>query len=243
MIGGPSKYLRDQKNWFKWTSVDWMLGMFFAYSVYLIVNFFFKANTYMPTVLAIIMLFIYKTFNKQAWKSLYKALNYRQGMDGEATVYEELKKLPEDYVVIQDVKIPNEKTNIDFVVLGANGIWAIEVKSHKGEITYDGKQLLRNGYRLEKNFLWQARAESKALTEYLQANVDRSLYANPILVFSSPNTFVKLGRVPIEGIMVINVNWLIEQITKNISPINVSKDYIKQVVNHLILLLPNSALN
>lgn len=231
MIGGPSKYLQEKRVWNKWISIDWMLGMFLAYFVYLIVNYLSRSNRYIPIVLGITMLFVYKIFNKQAWKFLYKAANFRQGLDGEALVAAELKKLPDDYVVIQDVKLPNTKTNIDFVVLGPNGIFAIEVKNHKGNITYGGNQLLRNGYPLEKNFLWQARIESGSLTEYIQANVDRSLYANPILVFSSPNVIMKFGSVPINGVVIIKVDWLVEYIVNFTVAAKVSEQLVNQATN------------
>ncbi|HHT9139002.1 MAG TPA: nuclease-related domain-containing protein [Candidatus Wunengus sp. YC60] len=152
-------------------------------------------------------------------------------MDGEALVAEELKKLPDEYVVIQDVKIPNTKTNIDFVVLGTNGIFAIEVKSHEGNITYNGQELLRNGYSLKKNFLWQVRFEATSLTEYLHANVDRNLYANALLVFSSFKAKLRFGESPVTGVVIIGRAWLIKHITSHVAQQTLKSEYIEQIVS------------
>lgn len=230
MIGGSSKYLREKKSWNKWLSIDWMLGLFLAYVVYLIINYFYRSDKYVPAILGIVMVFVFKALTKQAWKYLHIAEHFRQGLDGEEVTAQELQKLPDEYTVIRDVHIPGMKTNIDFVVLGANGLFAIEVKSHRGEITYDGRQLRRNGYPLEKDFLRQSRTEATALTEYLQANVDRNLYANPILVFSDQKARLKFGRTPLHGVVVIRVDWLREQIMKNISPTRVSEKFIDQII-------------
>ena len=203
--------------------------MFLAYVVYLIVNYVYRSDKYIPTILAITMLFVYKVFNKQAWKFLYTASNFRQGLDGEALVAEELKKLPDEYIVIQDVKIPNMKSNIDFVVLSANGIFALEVKSHEGNITYNGKELLRNGYALEKNFLWQVRSEATSLTEYLQANIDRNLYVNALLVFSSSKAKMRFGESPVVGVVIIGRAWLMKHITSRATPNSLKPEHIEQI--------------
>lgn len=236
MIGEASAYLREKKSLNKRLSANWMLGLFLAYVVYLIVNYLYRSDKYMPILLGILMIIVFKALNKQAWKYLHIAKYFRQGIDGEEVTAQELQKLPDVYTVIRDVHIPGMKTNIDFVVLSANGLFAIEVKSHRGEITYDGRQLRRNGYPLEKDFLRQSRTEATALTEYLQANVDRNLYANPILVFSDPKARLTFGRMPLHGVVVIRVDWLREQIVKNISPTPISGKFIDQITP---LLSPN----
>lgn len=242
MIGEASAYLREKKSLNKRLSANWMLGLFLAYVVYLIVNYLYRSDKYMPILLGILMIIVFNAINKQAWKYLHIAKYFRQGIDGEEVTAQELQKLPDEYTAIRDVHIPGMKTNIDFVVLGANGLFTIEVKSHRGEITYDGRQLRRNGYPLEKDFLRQSRTEATALTEYLQANVDRNLYANPILVFSDQKARLKFGRTPLHGVVVIRVDWLREQVVKNRAPIVISPQYIDQIVALLASPEPSAAL-
>lgn len=233
MIGGPSRYLRYKRFFYIYDGMLLILIMFWCYLTYLLLTKYFHFQAVPSIILSVVVIAIFKLIDQKEWQLINLARKYRQGLEGEALVANELKKLPDGYVVIQDVKLPNTKTNIDFVVLGANGIFAIEVKSHSGNITYDGKRLLLNGYKSKFNFLSQAHTESVTLTEYLQANVDRSLYAIPILVFSSPEAIMKFGRVPVDGVVIIKIDWLVEHITEYIAPVKLPAQFIVQVVNYL----------
>lgn len=233
MIGGPSLYLEKERYVAKYISALFMIGMYLAYFLYLVANQRLIEQPLIATALGLGMLVIYKYINDFAWKYLRKARYFKLGQEGEKEIYDELSKLPDEYVVIQDVKIPSTKTNIDFVVLGPNGIWAIEVKSHKGKITYNGKELLRNGYLLEKNFLWQVRTEAISLTEYLQANIDRSLYVNALLVFSSSKAKMRFGESPVTGVVIIGREWLIKHITGRLAQNTLKSEQIEQITRLL----------
>ena len=63
---------------------------------------------------------------------------WRVGAEGEEKVISYLSELPKSYVVLNDIKLPSEHGNIDHIVLGSNGIFAIETKNHKGRIFCDG---------------------------------------------------------------------------------------------------------
>lgn len=233
MIGEPSKYLRNTRFLHIYDGLLLIVVMFWFYLIYLLLTKYFNFQVIPSAILSVIIIVIFKLIDQKEWQLISLAGKYRQGLEGEALIRKALTNLPDSYTVIQDVMIPGTKSNIDFVVVGVNGIFAIEVKSHKGVITYDGKRLLRDGFRLKSNFLWQTRTESSSLTEYLQANVDRSLYAIPILVFSSSDATMKFGRAPVDGVVIIKIDWLIEHITKNIVPVKISKESIDQVVNFL----------
>jgi hypothetical protein len=58
------------------------------------------------------------------------------GLQGEKEVLQTLKKLPKGYTVLSDVSIvdKNKSSQIDFVVIGINGIFIIESKHVKGTI-------------------------------------------------------------------------------------------------------------
>lgn len=72
------------------------------------------------------------------------------GISGETAVWDELHKLNDQYTVFEDLRLPGHMENIDFVVVGPNGSFTVEVKNHSGNITYDGEQLLQNGQRFEE---------------------------------------------------------------------------------------------
>jgi len=65
---------------------------------------------------------------------------YKHGIEGENQVAKTLSSsLNDDYCLINDVSLPDgKKGNIDHVVLGPTGIFAIETKNQKGKIECNG---------------------------------------------------------------------------------------------------------
>lgn len=65
---------------------------------------------------------------------------YRMGAEGETRVTQVLtSELNDDYYLVNDVVYINDrgnKENIDHVVLGPNGVFAIETKNYRGKVTY-----------------------------------------------------------------------------------------------------------
>ena len=85
------------------------------------------------------------------------SVNYKKwiGKAGEFWVKRELKKLPSEYLVINDVMIKtNDKSThqIDHVVVSKYGVFIIETKQYNGYIKgneYDKRWLIKSG---NKNF-------------------------------------------------------------------------------------------
>src|SRR4030067_696029 len=79
------------------------------------------------------------------------------GADGEKSVREVLESLPEGYFVVHD--FDSGKGMIGRILIGPKGIFTLETKSHTGEVTFDGNQLLRNGRPLGKDLIRRAWAQ------------------------------------------------------------------------------------
>lgn len=116
--------------------------------------------------------------------------------------------LPDDYTVFNQVIVPNGKSvrELDFVVVGPNGVFAIEVKHHRGEIS--GK---------ETDFSWCQRKRSRAGNTYEQdlrnpvGQIKGAIHAlkqhlkaqgvNPwiqgIVVFTHPECSLSLGETSV----------------------------------------------
>ena len=91
-----------------------------------------------------------------------------RGAEGEEAVGRILEGLTADgWHVIHDISFG--RGNIDHVVVGQGGVFAVETKSHGGRISLD---------RLDPKMLSQAYAEKKTLEERLGIQVE------PLLVFS-----------------------------------------------------------
>ena len=76
------------------------------------------------------------------------------GPDASAAVREVLESLPEGYFVVHD--FDSGKGTIGRVLIGPKGIFTLETKTHTGEVTFDGEQLLRNGRPFENDLIRRA---------------------------------------------------------------------------------------
>lgn len=128
---------------------------------------------------------------------------WASGHTGENEAEKFLRQLSDVYVVFRDVRLDG-KGNIDFVVVGPNGVFAVEVKNHAGAIGFDGSVLTRNGRPFpEKNLLMQAMNQSFQIRDYLTKRVGYQVFITPILVFTHKYAKVRFGLTPIKGVMVV----------------------------------------
>lgn len=140
---------------------------------------------------------------------LIKSRNKLQlGYEAELAVGQELNMLAHDgHWVFHD--FPAEKFNIDHVVVGSSGIYAVETKGrpkptgggeNKGwEVAYDGRSLKFPEWT-ETAPLQQATNQAKWIKDWLSSAVGEPLQVEPILML--PGWFVR--RTASEGITVLN---------------------------------------
>ena len=127
------------------------------------------------------------------------------GGRAEERVGEELEGLrAHGFYVFHDVPLPGVG-NVDHVVLGEGGFFAIETKSHAGRVTESGGKLLRNGRAFEGDFVNQAWSGCYRLRGILDAEVV------PLLLFT--NAFVE-GRITARGVRVLPLKWASGEILK-----------------------------
>jgi hypothetical protein len=142
-----------------------------------------------------------------------RANSFLLGQEGENDIDKELSNLRSDYISILN-GLDTDKGNIDKIVIGPTGVWTLEVKSHKGHITFDGQSLVRNNQPLEKNFLDQAYAEAMTLHELIKLKLNIDISIQPVVVFSSKYAKVRLGLNKYKGVYVIQKAWLNKLITE-----------------------------
>lgn len=125
------------------------------------------------------------------------------GVEGEVAVLKQLRRLPDDFVVLNhlrlpDPTLPNGERELDFVVAGPTGLWLIEVKNTPGVIHVMPEQahwplVRRSGcgsspsWNAVDNPLPQVRAQVDALSRLL---LMEGLIVRPraAIVFSHPET-------------------------------------------------------
>lgn len=126
-----------------------------------------------------------------------KGLSWKKGAKGENLVAKSLNTLPKDYFVFNDVNLPDGRGNIDHVVVGPKGIFAIETKNLSGSfIVEDDIWYYHRGTRATKSKSQpgkQIKRNAMILSNHLKANgINTSdLWINSIVAFYNPNLSIK----------------------------------------------------
>lgn len=143
------------------------------------------------TVLAVVLFSMASWKIRIAWKQIK---NIKLGMDGEKAVGQFLERVREYGAnVFHDV--PAIGFNLDHVVIHSTGVYVIETKTFskpdKGEakLVYDGEQVLKNGFQLDRNPIVQVTAASKWLCELLENSTGRKFPIKSVVVF--PGWFIE----------------------------------------------------
>jgi hypothetical protein len=132
----------------------------------------------------------------------------RIGLVGEMAVGQELNRLMLDgYHVYHD--FPAERFNIDHIVVGGAGVFAVETKARskgsrakaksEAEVVYDGKQLRFPSW-VTTEPIDQAKGQAKWLSKWLSSAVGETVRVAPILVI--PGWFIT--RKAPDGVPVLN---------------------------------------
>jgi hypothetical protein len=231
MYGGASQYLKKIEKIDLIAAITYLVILaFICYAV------FVKNFRYLFSLGGLIGIVI--SFGPLAWFAYYRyrkhiidSGKFHRGRKGEGAIWYKLIKLSEEYSIFQDVKIGDSVGNIDFVVVGPGGVYALEVKSHSGKIDFNGAELTRNGKLFEKDFLNQAKSEALQIHDFIKTKAGLDIFVKPVLVFSG---YVRMhfGLKPIAGVYVIGKAFLHEFFNKE--PIaTFSKSKVEEALKEL----------
>lgn len=192
-------------------SIVWIITiplMLYAYYISLL-----HFGTSKPsTTILILTLILGIGFTVYCLIKLLKGLNlrrsYQLGYEGEIAVGQELNQLMRDgYYVYHD--FPDGKFNIDHIIVGPSGVFAVETKARSkptskdrkadAKVKYDGKCLrFPNGTDVES--LEQAKRQAEWLSKWLRSSTGEAVRVRPVVAL--PGWFVE--RTASGGIPVIN---------------------------------------
>ncbi len=208
------------------------------YSIYLSVLYFGVRNPGWVVMLFYVLMGIGATLYlaKKTYQLAKRRNELTLGYEAELAVAQELNAMAHDgYWIFHD--FPAEKFNIDHVVVGPAGVFAIETKgrakpiNHDGRaewtVEYDGKALAFPGW-VETEPLMQAQRQAKWLQEWLTKAVGEAVSAKPILAL--PGWYVK--RTNGGGMLVFNgknAQGLLGRLTDGLLPDKI----IKQITHQL----------
>lgn len=125
----------------------------------------------------------------------------RAGAAGEAVLPQLLRELPDSYTLLNGVPMPGSHADIDHVLVGPSGVWALEAKHHVGMVQCVGDAwgYMRRGPGGVPqpghigNPSQQARRSADALTRYLR-NRGEAEMVQPIVVFTHPQVELTLEQ-------------------------------------------------
>lgn len=161
--------------------------------------------------------------------------NCRLGLDAEMAVGQELNQLMADGCRVYH-DFPAENFNIDHIVVGPTGVFAVETKGRtkalrrKGKVeatvTYDGELLqFPNSYETEP--LLQAQRQADWLREWLTGTVGEPVYVQPVLALPGWYVVRKVDR-PIKLIGGKEANSLAKP-----NGINLSAEMIQKIAHQV----------
>jgi hypothetical protein len=170
-------------------------------------------------------------------QSLSQREKLRLGYFGELVTAEALSRfMPEGNYVFHD--FPADNFNIDHIVVGPAGVFAIETKARSKVLSGDNKQAAKaiyNGREIEfsnfkdTKFLEQAKRQAKWLSDWLNSSTGESVKVFPVI--SLPGFFVE-RKAAHDGMFVTNPKQLKSVIvSKNVK--NLDDKKIRQIVHQL----------
>ncbi|HEX6287697.1 MAG TPA: nuclease-related domain-containing protein [Herpetosiphonaceae bacterium] len=151
----------------------------------------------------------------------------RSGAAGESVLPHLLRSLPDSYTLLNGVPVPGSRADIDHVLVGPSGIWAIEAKHHVGMVQCVGDawgytRMGRGGVPQEGHIgspSQQARRAADALERYLRSGSrGRSdLHVEPLVVFTHPQVDLSLEAPTLTVLQAADVTAFITRQPRRLS--------------------------
>lgn len=196
------------------------LFMVFAAGVFIlgwISGYVWESSTLLSGVLAIVAFVAavpaFKAFGRQFDKQLRLSRAEENGADGERDFVKYLKDLPDTYTVVSDLDFADSYGNIDHLVIGPTGVFAIDVKAWKGTVTSDGKgELMSNGKSTDKPQVRYFTRRTMDLKDRIKALTKLDPYVQCVFAFLHTHVEAKWGTTG--AVHCIRAEQIVEYVTK-----------------------------
>jgi hypothetical protein len=106
--------------------------------------------------------------------------SWRRGAEGEERVAAQLAALGDEWAVIHDLTIGRKGANLDHLVIGPAGVFALNTKNLTGKLTVYEHAILQNGHKTA--FVPAALREARTVQQRLSAAAGREVRAWSVLV-------------------------------------------------------------
>jgi len=155
----------------------------------------------------------FKRLEKQFNEQLRISRIEEKGADGERDFVKYLKDLPDTYTVICDLDFADSYGNIDHLVIGPTGVFAIDVKRWNGNVTPDGKgELLLNGRPTDKPQVRYFTRRTMDLKDRIKAVARLDPYIQCVFAFLHTRVEAKWGTTG--AVHCISADQISDYVTK-----------------------------
>lgn len=172
-----------------------------------------KTSVWWSLLAAAIVIPSFKLLERLFDKQIRMAQSDESGAAGEREILLYLQKLPDSYTVVCDLDFADSFGNIDHLVIGPTGIFAIDVKNWRGIVSADGHgELLLNGRQTDKP---QVRAFTRRVMD-LKDRLKTLTKLDPFIqcVFVFPRTRVEANWGATGAVHCIVIEQVADYITK-----------------------------
>lgn len=142
---------------------------------------------------------------------LRRYYTWEAGTTGEKAVAKVLQELDDSYYLLSNVRLPRGKGDIDHVILGPNGVFAIETKNYSGKVMCYGDDWHRQRRGMKEktqidSISEQARRGASDLRSFIRRKNRLAVPVSPICVFTNPSVQLDLKE---PAVPVLRLNELI----------------------------------
>jgi hypothetical protein len=145
-------------------------------------------------IIALILFLTTQLTNRVTNKLEKKRIDFRKGATGEALVGFILESFPDAYTVIHGLKPKRRSGDIDHIVVGPTGVYAIDTKNWKGIVTADGQgELLLNGRPTQKSAIGDLTRTIMTIKKKIKVLSALDPYVRGVLAFPAARVEAKWG--------------------------------------------------
>src|SRR6266550_269435 len=191
---------------------------------------FFFVSYKLVALLGLVLAFGHFTKAYDKWEHWFL------GKRGELAVTRALSALPDDYVLLNDLMLPNGRGNIDHFLIGPNGLFVIETKNYATNVKCDGDQWFING-KLGKSLSRQAKGNALAVRKNLGRLFDQHRaklpFVEAVVVFVKHKHRLELSQPTVHVLKTEELVNFIYEYDRRSRFVRFSPELIRAVANHL----------
>lgn len=143
-----------------------------------------RKSLWLSFAAVVLVLPSFKIFERLMERQLRLAQSDEHGADGEWEIQRLLARLPDTFTVVCDLDFADSYGNIDQLVIGPTGVFALDAKNWRGVVSSDGKgELLFNGRPTDKPHVRNFTRRVMDLKDRLKALTKLDPYVQCVFVF------------------------------------------------------------